>query len=537
MVVSAIKLGLLNNFDEKKFLSLSNAAMATEDEVRIRAIIGISIGIAIYAKRLHVHGKTVDIIKNIVATHKFEETLYTMLVLYVNSLETEKISKEIKEEILPNIVNGKKIAEKLNIQDAMDLNPEWANNPETKQLEENIKKLIDLEKKGSDVYMETFSKMKTYSFFKEVSHWFLPFSLKTSWIKQTDDDSINIIANSLNINPMLCNSDRYSLYFSIASVPQYMKDQMKQLFEGQIDEIKKITGKKIELEPALDHRLKIQQYLQDLYRFFKLFSHRSDFHDPFEPHLELYDIPVFLGIKNRKTMLLSLAGLYIQKNFHSEAEHILNQLHTSAPNDVDIMQRLAFCYQKAGKYSKAVSLYEKTDIIKPNDFWVNKMMANCHFVTGNYGSALNIYKALREKKKDDLRILYKIGQCQMSLGMWEEALPVFFELDYLSPDNTKVQRAISICSFRLGKHETTEKYLQKIPSGEKTCDDWIKQGLLHWEKKRTQDAVDAFVNAVHAQNNDCELIFKLIDEEKTNIIAEENKEDFLILCDEIRYRV
>ena len=121
--------------------------------------------------------------------------------------------------------------------------------------------------------------------------------------------------------------------------------------------------------------------------------------------------------------------------------------------------------------------------------------------------------------------------------MWEEALPVFFELDYLSPDNTKVQRAISICSFRLGKHETTEKYLQKIPSGEKTCDDWIKQGLLHWEKKRTQDAVDAFVNAVHAQNNDCELIFKLIDEEKTNIIAEENKEDFLILCDEIRYRV
>lgn len=87
----------------------------------------------------------------------------------------------------------------------------------------------ELQLEGADVYMSTFAQLKTYPFFKEPYNWFYPFDMHHSSIikefgfKPTGD---NAILSLILQSGFFCNSDKYSLCFTMAHIPQSQRTMM-----------------------------------------------------------------------------------------------------------------------------------------------------------------------------------------------------------------------------------------------------------------------------------------------------------------------
>ena len=106
----------------------------------------------------------------------FNKNLQYILLQLIRTKETEKISRKLHEEIIPEVAKFKpKIEEKLKLDDILqdpsseDKNPDWegvfGDSPELfNKLEEISKMQIE----GSDVFMSAFALLKHFDFFKEL---------------------------------------------------------------------------------------------------------------------------------------------------------------------------------------------------------------------------------------------------------------------------------------------------------------------------------------------------------------------------------
>ena len=122
--------------------------------------------------------------------------------------DTQKITKKIREEILPEMVrNMQQLNHGLDVSEENDMNPDWGSlSPE---FDEKIKQMNEMITEGSDVYMSTFSLMKQYPFFNVTAHWFLPYYRQHSLVASASngepqtEEFIDLILRSSGI----CDND------------------------------------------------------------------------------------------------------------------------------------------------------------------------------------------------------------------------------------------------------------------------------------------------------------------------------------------
>ncbi|MCK7518319.1 MAG: hypothetical protein MZV64_11635 [Ignavibacteriales bacterium] len=102
---------------------------------------------------------------------------------FLNARETERITKEFEEEVLPEMKKMMpKIEDKLQLGDITeasdmdDKNPGWKDMiEEVPGLFEKIERFSRMQMEGSDVFMGTFSMLKRFDFFNPIANWFMPF--------------------------------------------------------------------------------------------------------------------------------------------------------------------------------------------------------------------------------------------------------------------------------------------------------------------------------------------------------------------------
>ena len=70
----------------------------------------------------------------------------------------------------------------------------------------------------------------------------------------------------------------------------------------------------------------IGQYIQDLYRFFKLYPGHLDFTDIFTMPLDFHNLAILRPYISDKESLTNIAEYYLRKNYFSDALTIFNQL-------------------------------------------------------------------------------------------------------------------------------------------------------------------------------------------------------------------
>jgi tetratricopeptide (TPR) repeat protein len=546
-MVSALILSLQRYFNEDKFNLLFTAFERGEPEISQRALVGLLINLYKYDKRLANYPSITGRLKILNEDPYFKQNIETIIIQFIRSRETERIQQKIRDEIIPEMIRiSPNLKNKINLDSLMgdapgeDKNPEWEEIfKDSPGLIDKMEEFSELQMEGVDVFMGSFSMLKTFPFFSEVTNWFMPFfpdNPQITGVVDSTDDINRFFIETINKAPILCNSDKYSFCFSIHNLPGENREILVQGMKAELDQYNELQDSEELVKPGRHAGTISNQYIQDLYRFYKLFPGRAGLEDIFSWRFDFHNKPVLGDIlKEDPKILRNIAEYYFAKNYFEEANEVYTEL-LKAGQSGELHQKIAYCYQKTGFFDKALEEYLKADLYDLNRLWNLKKIAVCYRNLKQPGKALEYYKIAESIDPENLNIELNIGHCLLELGRFEEALKCYFKVEYLASDNKKVWRPIGWCSFLTGKTQQAEKYFLKLIEDEPNKHDFMNMGHVQWSLGRRKDALDYYTKAIGRAGFTEDEFMDVFDEDLPHLLSRGiNRDDVPIMLDQLRY--
>lgn len=507
LFTSAVMLSLMECFDLRKLFWLMDAYRHPNVQVSQRALVGLVFVLQLYAARLEFYPEILNRLAQLTDDTDFRQDILRIHIQILLSQETEKIDKKMREEIIPEMLKNlpmrnMKFGFEESDEEKDDANPDWADAIEKSGLGDKLREMNELQLEGADVYMSTFANLKLYPFFREAQNWFYPFDKQHSSVigaysgKNKDNSTLlDLILQS----GFFCNSDKYSLFFTMQQLPQNQRAMMlSQLTEQQqqelADESKAETLKKFAERPDTVSN----QYLHDLYRFFKLNPRRNEFRNIFKENIMLYDVPALQSYLADPAALRSLADFHFRKQHWEQAAGLYESISDEGEPELqaEACQKLGYSLQKLKRYPQAIAAYLRADLISPNNLWTNRHLAICYRIDRQFTRALEYYRKVEEVTPNDHKVVFYIGSCLAELGHFDEALKYFFKLDFLEPDSIKAWRAIGWCSFMTFKNDQAMKYYDKVTKQQPQPVDYLNAGHVAWVSGNLEKALSHYSKAV-----------------------------------------
>jgi tetratricopeptide (TPR) repeat protein len=548
LVVTGLSLSLMRFFDEHKIILLFNTYEDMEDEVGLRALIGLLIGIYYYDQRMPFYHAITGRLQILIEDQRFKSNFEKSVLQLIRSKETENIQRKVQDEILPEMIKlSPNLRNKLSIESLFgeglseDKNPEWQEIlKDTPGLMGKMEELTEMQLEGADVFLSSFSMLKHFPFFGELANWFFPFTADHPEIKKTPinrESGEDITFTQLIMkSPMLCNSDKYSFFFSILNIPPDYKKIVSDSLKAESEQIEEISQD----ESYLIHNKKgeaiISQYIRDLYRFYKIHPQRNGFEDIFAWKFDFHNKFAFskLLVEDPK-ILRSIAEFNFAKNYFRDAADIFGLLLQGNDN-AEMIQKLAFCYQKMEDYKKALSYYLKAELFDQNKLWNLKKIALCYRNLKKPVKALEYYQQAAILEPDNLSLHVSIGQCQMEMNLYEEALKSYYKVEYLSPGNKKIWRPIGWCSFLTGKVEQAGKYYERLISDDPNKYDLLNMGHVQWCLGNRKEALNYYKRSINNPESSEKIFMEAFEEDLHSLIKQGvNPDDVPIMLDQLRY--
>ena len=164
LVVSALTLNLWRMFEEEKLMLLIDSCEHPNSMVRQRALVGLCFVMSRYSNYLPFFPSVRNRLILLADNERVLENLKNIILLIVGSSDTDRITRKMKEEILPEMLKlSPMIKNKLNSDspsnpdEFSEENPEWNELLEQSGIGEKLQELTDLQLEGADVYMSTFA--------------------------------------------------------------------------------------------------------------------------------------------------------------------------------------------------------------------------------------------------------------------------------------------------------------------------------------------------------------------------------------------
>lgn len=508
-IVSSLMLGLQAAFDLEKLMLLFDAAGHENEEIKVRALISILLTLYVYRKRTALYPQIINRLDALSETPGFTKAIRTITLRFILARETEKITRKLQNEIIPEMMKlSPKISNKINLKDITpeqlgeEMNPEWENIFADSSLGKKMEEFSELQQEGADVMHSTFVHLKSFPFFRELSNWLLPFTTEHSSFgdRFNQNNGEKQMLDSMTLAAFMCNSDKYSLYFSMMQLPEEAKKMMMNQFDSQASEM--IQQNKEEL---ISKRGKLEtitgQYIQDLYRFFKIYPGHLDFNDIFTMPLDFHNLSILRPYISDEESLSSIAEYYLRKNYFSDALTIFNQLaETNQESDI-LFQKIGYCKQMNDDLQGALEAYLRADLLNPGSKWVIRRIAGCYRSLKEPEEALKYYRRYEKLNPDNLSITISIGHCYLELRNYSEALKCFYKVDYLDSNN-KAWRPIAWCSFLTGKYDQARNYYKKILANQPNTQDLLNAGHTEWALQNIKGAIEFYRQAVEKENRD-----------------------------------
>ena len=485
MLISAVTMNIMQRFDPLKILFLLDACLHREPEIATRAIVGIIPIFQIYENRLNIYPECVDRLKLHSDDATFTRRFMTAILGYIQAHETEKITKKLTEEIFPEMMKlSPMIGKKIKLDEWMgetgfdDKNPEWQKILEESGLSDKLKEFSEMQIGGADVFHSTFANLKNYPFFQEMSNWFLPFNPKHSSIHNlfSDQQEGKQLIETMFQSSLICNSDKYSFCFSIMMMPENYRGMMINQLGAEGEEIKKMQEEELALKPNQKEETIIKQYIQDLYRFFKLFPKSKNLIDIFNLPLNFHEIEAFSSLVLNYKNLEQIALYYFEKNNFKEAKKAYLILSEIGPPKSEMWQKIGYCKQMLGNIRGALKAYLHADLIEENNTWLLGRIAYCYRVLKEPNTALEYYRRLEQFRPDDLNIQLNIGHCYLELKQYDDALNYYFKVELANNNNTRAWRSIAWCAFLSRKFDIAQNYYNRILEKKPNSHDYLNAG-------------------------------------------------------------
>lgn len=511
VIVSAIMLATMNVFDVNKQCVLFNVYRQTTDEnVRQRALVGFVFSLA--NAKPSIFPDTKSMVDELTNDEANCEQLTEMQIQLLYCLSAEQDTKTVQQEIMPEIIKQNnfhvtsKGIEEIEYDPMEDILDSEASERRVEKMEEGLRKMVEMQKNGADIYFGGFAQMKRFPFFDDAVNWFMPFNIDHPAIVRlyTNDADRRMVGNMM-AHISLCDSDRYSFSITFQRMVDKLPSSLREVLSRTSDNaaIHNITDGD-ENAPAYVRR----NYLHSLYRFFRLFHSRSCFVNPFAPYnpnglnapdYVFFANPLFRGTPLQKMFSQVVSAMAKRKLFTDALDVLSNygsdgwdyQYYMLAGSLILRHPDLAPTHGFA--LIRAAECYEQALRLKPADTKALVGYAHALFEEEDYENAAETYKTLMELQPDNKRFTLSYCVCLVNIGQYDEAQKLLFMLNYEQPDDDNVKRILARTLVGNMKYEQAMKLYATLTT---EAEDLANRAYCEWFMGDVKKAVDDFAEYI-----------------------------------------
>ncbi len=550
LFVSAVTLSALRTWQSEKMLYLAGFYEANQEQVMERALSGLILNLNYYNDRILLYPEITQKITAMAKDKRFTEHCRIIVLQTIRSRETENLSKKLQDEILPRVAKLRpRIEEKLDLDNILpkdkneEKNPDWSEMfSESDEIFKTMEELTKLQMEGADVYMSAFANLKHFDFFKDFQNWFVPFHPDHEVVNEIFSDEIlgpgtNELSEALYKTPFICNSDKYSLLLNLKYLPSSQKSMMLKVFRMELDGLRQLDEDENAIDPYRSFRTNVTQYLQDLYRFFKLSPYRKEFEDLFMGKLDIYNSRFFKMTCGSPETEASLADYFFSKNYFSDALDLYLKHASGKPEDSQLYEKIGYCYQQDENYEEALKYFRRAELIE-RKVWTLKKIGLCLRRLGKEEEALEYYLLAGTLDPENIHTAIMTGHCYLDLRNFEEALKYYFRVEYKDPGNLKILRPIAFCYLALGRFGDSEKYYERLSTGKLNAHDYINKGHLSLCQGKKKEAIDFYRLSFATGEISKEEFIAVFEEDKALLLTlGVNADDLPILLDYLLFSI
>lgn len=421
LLVSAVMLATMNVNDPYKWDMLAEVYVRATDKVlKMRALVGWVLSLPYDPRGPRLFPFVQERIKAMLADKTTLKQMLDMQMQMLFCCNADADNEEIQRNIMPTLIKNTNlqmtrlgIVEKEDdpMKDIMDPN---AAERDMEEMERKYRKMMDMQKQGSDIYFGGFSKMKTFPFFNDLCNWFAPFNAAHPALGAARERLAgSTFLNNLMENGPFCDSDKYSFALAIAQIMDRMPDNVKEMLNSDAT-----FGPTVSKDEQEDPAYICRSYLQSLYRFFRLYRSKRDFLNPFIlDELEDNDgNALFLSYKllacpEMEENAVALCGFLLKRKMMRELMSMAICFKSS--QNPRLVRFLALVPMTDGKWQKAYDLFASV----PEDQHTEESlrgMAHCCMSLKRFGEAVAIYRRLLAMHPDSFSYQLNLAVCLMS---------------------------------------------------------------------------------------------------------------------------
>lgn len=518
LVLSALMLGLSKFFDETKLTLLLNAYRTLDDtELQLRALINAIIIIYLYRSRISAYKCVTSALKELEQEPNFDGDMQLIFTRLIYSRNTDNITRKLKDDIMPelqkmspdliNKIKGKTPGT-IDMSE-IEENPQWQEWLDKSGITRKLEEFNELQLQGGDVFISTFAKLKTYPFFNTLSNWFLPFHDNCSAVTSAFGGKKHPLTGLFKMMPILCDSDKYSMLLSIASAPESQRNMMFQQFDAQREQFEELKSEEAQSIIKMRDTI-VNRYLQDLYRFFKLYSRRREFRSIFDTDINLTEAQCLKSYISHTPTLSVIAEFYFKNGFYDDAIKFYRLMVANHDTDPHVYQKIGYAQQSLGKLREALKNYSRYELVDNTDVWNIKQMAQCYRLLREHDKAVEYYSKALEISPQSVNLCLSLGHCYLDQGDYDSALKQYYKADFMPKAKHRAWRPIAWCSLLTGKHEQALNYYDKIINDDSpTAQDHLNYGHALLLSGRIGDAINQYRKSLALEHNNTETFSQL----------------------------
>jgi len=335
----------------------------------------------------------------------------------------------------------------------------------------------------------------------------------------------------------MCNSDKYSFCFNIKHLPGEQSRNVISLFNMEAESMREISSEDGLLNKPGRDTFIFTQYIQDLYRFFKLHPFHGDFRDIFDLNWDIQENWLVNSISDNTLILRNSAEFLFNKIHYPAAAGLFRVLTTKPEQDQVVYEKLAYCNQMMGDFKSALEFYKRAELYDSNRIWSLKKIIFCYRKLGDNESALKWSLEAAALDPDDAYLQTMLGNCYLDQQQYDLALDHYFRVEFLSPENKKVLRPIAWCCFVLGKLDIARNYLQRIEAEGATASDLVNAGHIELCTGNKPRAMEFYLSAIASGIFSLAQFTETLEFDKNHLIANGvDPAEIQLITDYIRYR-
>lgn len=503
LLIAALSLGLDTYYDENRLLALIDIYdNASDDACAMAALAGILLALHRHQSRTARSTTLRQRLDALRESSPWSKDVPMMYMEFIRTRDVETIDKTFREDIIPKInkikPDIKQSFDKLSVDKfdpESDQNPEWADLLEKSGISERLRQLSEMQEQGSDVMMSAFAHMKSFPFFNDISNWFMPFHKGHSIYLGLDDGirrSCDMFIDAMG----LCDGDKFSLTLSLGHIGDKNRDILTANLDAMGASYDEFIEQARQMENGTDARRRAANlYVRDLYRFYKLFRRKGEFSDPFDGHLNLFNVSLLRDDLGDTDTMQVVAEFYFSHKQWDDALAVMTRLVEERQISASLFQKMGYCRQQSGDDAGALEYYRQAELFDADSVWLIKRLARCCRVTGDLDAATEYYRRLDTLRPDDFGTTMALGTIALEKKQYAEALGYLHKAEFINEKSSKPLRPIAWAALMTGDFDKASKYYAKICENAPGSDDIVNMGHVCLLKGDIAGAVERYRTA------------------------------------------